>query len=342
MQKTRLGRTNLEVTRTAFGALPIQRVGFDEARRILRKAYDNGINFFDTARAYTDSEEKIGYSLADVRKDIIIATKTMASDRKTLFQHLETSLRLLKTDYIDIYQLHNPAELSDPEDPEGLYAALAEARQKGMIRFIGITNHRLPVATEAVKSGLYDTLQFPFSSLSSDEDIKLVEACRKKDVGFIAMKALSGGLITNASTTFAFLRQFENAVPIWGIQREAELDEFLSLEQNPPELDDAMLEAINRDRAELSGSFCRSCGYCMPCPAGIPISNAARMSFLLRRAPYRTYLSDEWKEQMELINKCTDCGRCRKRCPYGLDTPNLLKAMLEDYTSFYAEHINGV
>ncbi len=340
MDKIKLGRTNLMVSRSGFGALPIQRISFDEAKNLLRKAYDNGINFFDTARSYTDSEEKIGYALSDVRHNIIIATKSHAKDKKTLFEHLETSLKNLKTDYIDIYQLHNPKELPDPDDPDGLYSGLLEAQKKGMIRFIGITNHRLDLALEAAKSELYDTIQFPLSSLSSDEDLKLVEECKKRDIGVIAMKALSGGLITNVSTTFAFLRQFDNVVPIWGIQRESELDEFIELEKNPPALDENMWKIIEQDRKELQGSFCRGCGYCLPCPADIPIPMAARMSLLLRRSPYQKYLSDKWEEQMNRIENCTDCGHCKAHCPYELDTPELLKLMLEDYREFKKLHSN--
>jgi len=326
------------VSRVGFGALPIQRISLEEAAYLLRKAYDNGINFFDTARGYTDSEEKIGYALSDVRSNIIIATKSHAKDKKTLFENLEISLKNLKTDYIDIYQLHNPPELPDPDDPDGLYSGLLEARQKGMIRFIGITNHRLNVAMDAVTSGLYDTIQFPFSSLSSDEDVKLVKEAGKYDIGFIAMKPLSGGLITRVAATFAFLSQFDNVVPIWGIQRKWELDEFIRLENNPPALDDNMWKVIEQDRKELQGAFCRGCGYCLPCPADIPIPFAARMSLLLKRAPYQGYLSDEWNERMERIERCTGCGHCRAHCPYGLDTPALLKTNLKEYREFRALH----
>ncbi len=338
MQKTRLGRTNLMVTRSSFGALPIQRISFDEAKNILLKAYNSGINFYDTARMYTDSEEKLGYAFSDIRNDIIIATKSVATDRKTLLEHLETSLKNMKTDYVDILQLHNPGVLPDPDDPESSYAGLIEAKKKGMVRFVGMTNHRIKTALEAVESGLYDTMQFPLSSLSSDIDLELIEVCGKKDVGLIAMKAMSGGLITNAASTFAFLRQFDNVVPIWGIQREAELDEFLELENNPPTLNDELWEVIKKDRTELAGNFCRGCGYCMPCPAGIEIPTQARMSLLLRRAPYRPFLSDEFKEKMELINSCIECGQCKNHCPYSIDTPSLLKLQLQDYNEFYAQH----
>ncbi|MEN6568265.1 MAG: aldo/keto reductase [Veillonellales bacterium] len=338
MDKLKLGRTGLMVSRSGFGALPIQRISFEEARTILRKAYDKGINFFDTARMYTDSEEKLGYSLSDIRNQIVIATKSHAADKKTLFAHLETSLKNLKTDYIDIYQLHNPKVLPNPEDRESLYAGLLEAKQKGMIRFIGVTNHNIKTAIQAAESGLYDTIQFPLNSLASEEDLKLPAVCKRKDIGLIAMKGLSGGLITNAATTFAFLRQFDNLVPIWGIQRMSELDEFLALEENPPVLDDAMWKLIEADRAELAGDFCRGCGYCLPCPAGIEIPTQARISLLLKRAPYQPFMTDSFREKMNLIPKCIECGHCKNNCPYGLDTPSLLKRELKKYNQFYEKH----
>lgn len=330
----RLGRTNIYASRSGFGGLPIQRINQSDALRLLRKAYDNGINFYDTANAYADSEEKIGLALSDVRHNVYIATKSGASDRKTLEQHLETSLRNLRTDYIDILQLHNPNQAPDLDDANGLYAGLQAAKQKGLVRFIGITNHRLSLALAAACSGLYDTVQFPLSSLSSDDDLELVKVCQQHDVGLIAMKALSGGLITNAATTFAFLRQFENVLPIWGIQYIHELDEFIALEKNPPVLDETTLAVIARDRAELAGNFCRACGYCLPCPVGIPIPMAARMMLLLRRMPPEEYITSEWQEKMELIDQCLHCGQCQSRCPYGLNTPLLLEQTLESYREY--------
>lgn len=335
MEKTRLGRTDLWVSRTGFGALPIQRVDFDTARTILRQAYEGGITFFDTARGYSDSEEKLGYALADVRDDIVIATKSSgASDRASLMDRLEISLRNLRTDHVDILQLHNPAVLPDPDDPDSLYAGLLEAKARGMTRFISITNHKLDNALAAARSGLYDTVQFPLSAISSDKDLTLIDVCRQEDVGLIAMKALSGGLLTNATLAFAALRQYDNVVPIWGIQRESELAEFLALEENPPVLDEALRAEIVREKLELSGDFCRGCGYCLPCPAEIPIPMAARMSFLLRRAPSAGFLTAEWQEKMHRIDDCIDCGHCRDNCPYELDTPALLKRMLKDYDAF--------
>jgi len=337
VESIRLGRTEMKVSRTGFGALPIQRVSEAEAGRLLRMAYDAGIDFFDTARMYTDSEHKIGVALADVRDEVRIATKSMARDRTTLLQELETSLRELRTDHIDLYQLHNPTTV-EYDDPEGAYAGMVEAQRKGLVRFIGLTNHRLPVALEAATSGRFDTVQFPLNILSSADDLTLIETCRANDVGLIAMKAMSGGLIRRPDAAFAFLRQYDNVLPIWGVQRASELEEFLRYEADPPALDDAMRALIDSERAELSGDFCRGCGYCLPCPAEIPIPTAARLSLLMARAPYADFLTDEFREQMERIEECTECGHCRSNCPYGLDTPALLRRNLEEYREFCAAH----
>ena len=334
MEKVRLGRTNIVVNRNGFGALPVQRVNKEEAKVILKKAYANGINFFDSARAYSDSEEKIGLSLSDVRKDIYIATKTMATTVEDFWRDLNTSLELLKTDYIDIYQFHNPSFCPKPNDGTGLYEAMLEAKVQGKIKHIGITNHRLHVAKEAVESGLYDTLQFPFSYLASDKEEELVRLCKEKDVGFICMKALPGGLITGSDVAYAYLAQFDNTFPIWGIQKEKELDEFISYNDNPPVLNDEIKAIIEHDRQELAGEFCRGCGYCMPCPMGIEINQCARMSLMLRRSPSANWLSPHWQEEMKKIETCINCGKCKAHCPYDLNTPELLKKNYEDYKTF--------
>ena len=333
MEMIRLGRTGLMVTKNGFGALPVQRVNMETARTILRKAYENGINYFDTARAYTDSEEKIGYALSDVRDKIIISTKTMTTDVKIFWQQLEESLAKIKTDYIDIYQFHNPPFCPKPGDGSGLYEAMLEAKAQGKIRHIGITSHSLAIAEEAVKSGLYETLQFPFSYLAGEKEEALVRLCEENDVGFICMKALAGGLITNSAAAYAYLAQYPVA-PIWGIQRESELDEFLSYNENPPVMNDEMTAFIKKEREELAGDFCRGCGYCMPCPAGIEINTCARMSLLLRRSPAAGHLSEAGQRKMKKIEECIECGRCAAKCPYGLDTPNLLKRNYEDYKTF--------
>lgn len=334
MEKVRLGRTDIVVNKNGFGALPVQRVSKEDAKVILRKAYENGIQFFDSARAYSDSEEKIGLALSDVRENIFIATKTMATTVEDFWQDLEMSLKMLKTDYIDIYQFHNPSFCPKPNDGTGLYEAMEEAKRQGKIRFIGLTNHGWKVAKEAIESGLYDTLQFPFSYLASDAEEELVRLCQEHDVGFICMKALSGGLITRSDIAYAYLNQFPHALPIWGIQKESELDEFLSYQECPPALTKEIQTIIEHDRQELSGQFCRGCGYCMPCPQGIVINQCARMSLMLRRAPASGWLSEKWQAEMKKIESCIHCNQCVSRCPYGLNTPELLLKNYEDYQTF--------
>jgi aryl-alcohol dehydrogenase-like predicted oxidoreductase len=329
-----LGKTGISADKNGFGALPIQRISRDDAAYLLKKAYDNGINFFDTARFYTDSEAKIGYALGDVREKIVIATKTMSVNADGFWEQLHTSLQMLKTDVIDIYQFHNPPFCPKPGDGSGLYEAMLEAKKQGKIRHIGITNHRLAVAIEAAESGLYETIQFPFSYLADDKEIGLAKLCREKNIGFIAMKALSGGLITNAAAAYAFLAQFDNVLPIWGIQREAELDAFLACGKNPPALDDTLQAVIDQDKKALSGTFCRGCGYCLPCPQDIDIPTCARMSLMVRRAPVSVYLNEEWQGKMKQIETCIQCGSCKSHCPYGLDTPSLLQENWKDYQSF--------
>lgn len=337
MQQITLGRTGITVNKNGFGALPIQRISKEEAAKLLLKAYHNQITFFDTARFYTDSEEKIGKAFDPVsRSHIILATKTGARTVEEFQRDLETSLRLLKTDYIDLYQFHNPPVCPKPGDQSGLYEAMLEAKKQGKIRHIGITNHRLNVAREAIQSGLYETLQFPFSYLAAPADLELVEACKQANMGFIAMKALSGGLITNSKAAYAYLAQFDYVLPIWGIQKENELDEFLSYQQDPPTMDEEILAFIQKEKEELSEEFCRGCGYCMPCPAGIEINNCARMSLLLRRSPAELQLTKEVQEKMKKIENCLHCGQCKKKCPYGLDTPKLLQKNYQDYQEVLA------
>ena len=336
MERVVLGKTGLKVNKNGFGALPIQRISKEDAVALLQKAFQNGINYFDTARAYSDSEEKMGAALHEVRDQIIISTKTAAQNGEDLRKDLEMSLEKLQTDYIDLYQFHNPSFCPKPGHGSGLYEAALEAKEQGKIRHIGITNHRIAVAKEAVLSGLYETLQFPFSYLASEEEVELVELCRQKEVGFIAMKGLAGGLIHNSASAYAFMcqPQFAHVEPIWGIQREWELDEFLSYQEQAPELNEALLAEIQKDKDQLAGEFCRGCGYCMPCPAGIEINNCARMSLMLRRAPQEAWLSEEWQEKMKKIENCLHCGNCMKKCPYGLNTPELLKRNYEDYKTF--------
>ena len=333
MRSITLGKTGITVPQNAFGALPIQRVSVDEAVSLLRNAYDGGMCFFDTARAYSDSEEKVGKAFEGMRSKVYISSKTQATTREKFEQDLDTTLRNLKTDYIDIYQLHCAARCYNSDDE--IYNALVEAKRQGKVRHIGITAHKIGVAEEIAESGLYETLQFPFSYLASERDIKLVERCREKDIGFIAMKGLSGGLLTDSKACMAFMSSYD-VLPIWGIQKQKELDEWLSFFTNEVTMTDEIRAVIEKDRNELLGDFCRGCGYCMPCTVEITINQCARMSQMIRRAPSQNWLTDYWQQEMLKIDSCVDCGICMTRCPYELDIPSLLKKNLKDYKEILA------
>ncbi len=330
MKTITLGQTGITTPQNAFGALPVQRVNMETAVKILRRAYEGGMTFFDTARVYTDSEEKLGEAFEGMRDKIYIASKTMAKTPEKFWEDLNTTLNSLRTDYLDIYQFHCVGQCYAPGDGTGMYEAMLEAKAQGKIRHIGITAHKIGVAEEIVKSGLYETLQFPFSYLATDRDIALVKSCNEAGMGFIAMKGLSGGLLTNSDACVAFMSQY-NVLPIWGVQKMSELEEWLRFFEKEPEMTDEIRAFIENDRKELLGDFCRGCGYCAPCTVGIVINQCARMSQMIRRSTSAAWLSETWQAEMKKIEDCVDCGICKTRCPYELDIPTLLRKNYEDY-----------
>ena len=340
MKTITLGSTGITTVQNAFGALPIQRISTQEAVHLLRKAYDGGMTFFDTARAYSDSEEKMGAAFDGMREKIFIASKTMAQTPEDFWAQLHTSLRNLRTDYIDIYQFHCANRCFAPGDGTGMYEAMLEAKAQGKIRHIGITAHKIGVAEDIIASGLYETLQYPFSYLSTPREAALAESCRKANMGLIAMKALAGGLVTNADAAFAYIAQYDNVLPIWGIQRPEELEQWLGFFRTPASLTPELRSFIEKERGELTGEFCRGCGYCLPCPAWIQINQCARISLMIRRAPSESWLAPAMQAEMEKIEHCLGCGQCKSRCPYELDTPNLLKRNLADYRRILAGEVS--
>ncbi len=339
MQEITLGKTGITVVQNAFGALPIQRVSKEMAVKLLRKAYDGGMRYFDTARAYSDSEEKLGEAFDGMREKVFIATKTAAKTPEGFWRDLETSLKNLRSDYIDVYQFHCVQQCYKPGDGTGMYECMVEAKKQGKIRHIGVTAHKIGIAKECAESGLYETMQFPFSYLSGKQELELVEICKKQNMGFICMKALAGGLINNSRAAMAYMTQFDNVLPIWGIQKEEELDEWLSFMDNTPVMDEELSTFIDKEQKELSGDFCRGCGYCMPCPQGITINQCARMSLMLRRAPSENWLSEYWQKEMAKIETCLHCNACASKCPYELNTPELLQKNLEDYKKVLAGEV---
>ncbi len=246
----------------------------------------------------------------------------------------------MKTDYVDIYQFHCVNQVYRPGDGTGMYECMLEARDKGKIKHIGVTAHKIQIALDLVESGLYETIQYPFSYLAADKEIELVKRAKECDMGFIAMKGLAGGLINNSKAAMAYMTQYDNVLPIWGIQKESELEEWLSFFDDMPEMDVEMRAFIESEQKELMGDFCRGCGYCMPCPKGIMINQCARMSLMLRRAPSANWLTEEMQNEMKKIETCINCKQCSMKCPYELDTPALLKKNYEDYKAIVAGKIS--
>ena len=341
MRNVTLGSTGIDVPQNAFGALPVQRTEMDEAVRILRRAYEGGMRYIDTARAYSNSEEKLGRAFGDAwPDDLYIATKTMAKTPEGFWRDLDCSLEMLRRPYVDVYQFHMANVVWRPGDGTGMYECMLEAKDKGLIKHIGITAHKIGIAEEAVESGLYETLQFPFSYLAGDRELALVELCKQHDMGYIAMKGLAGGLINNSRAAMAYLYANPWVLPIWGIQRMGELEEWLSYMEDTPVMDDEIAAFIEAERASLSGDFYRGCGYCMPCPQGIEINNCARMSLMLRRAPSASWLGEHWQAEMAKIEDCIGCYQCQRKCPYELDTPELLRKNLQDYKRVLAGEVS--
>ena len=339
MRQVTLGSTGITVPQNAFGALPIQRVSIEMAVKLLRRAYEGGMRFFDTARAYSDSEVKVGEAFDGMREKVFIATKTGAKTPEEVRSQLEISLKNLRTDYIDIYQFHCADQCYRPGDGTGMYECMEELKKEGKIRHIGITAHKLYIAEEAIESGLYETLQYPFSYLSSEKELALVKKCKEANMGFIAMKGLAGGLINRSEAAMAFMTQFDNVLPIWGIQKEKELEEWLAFMEETPAMTEELRTYIEKEQKELTGEFCRGSGYCMPCPAGIMINQCARMSLMLRRAPSKAWLTPEMQAEMKKIEVCLHCNQCMSKCPYELNTPELLQKNYEDYKKVLAGEV---
>ena len=337
MEKIRLGKTEILASQIGFGCLPLQRQPMDDVTKLLRKAYDSGINYFDTARMYSDSEEKIGVALSDVRNHIYLATKSHHFTAQGILEDLETSLRLMKTDHVDVLQVHNPPFCPKPGGEDGVYDALLRAKQEGKLLHIGITNHREHVAREAVESGLYDLLQFPFAYLSSESEHKLKDDCIAADVGFVAMKPFGGGVLNDGGAVYHFFSGQKDVLPIYGMQHMWELEQMLGFLETPP--DEAAAKAvIEADRAQLKGNFCRNCGYCLPCPMGMRVDMVMRSYYNLRRMPVSQLMTDEWRQMMEDTKLCVACGACAGRCPYELDPPTRLPELYDDYMEHWSQY----
>lgn len=335
MKNITLGKTGITTPQNAFSTLPLQGVDMETAVTMLRKAHEGGMTFFDTARSYSNSEVKMGIAFDGIRDEVILASKTMADTPGKFKADLEATLRNLRTDHLDIYQFHFMTQCYRPGDCTGMYEAMMDAKKEGKILHIGAAAHKISVAEEIAESGLYETLNFPFSYLATDRDIALVKKCEENGVGFIASKGLAGGLLTNAKACMAFMAQY-NVLPVWGIQTENELYEWLEFFDEEPAMTDEIRQIIEKDKVELAGDFCRGCGNCMPCTVNIQINQCARMMQIMRRTPKEIYSGEYWRKEMDRIDRCLECGMCKKKCPYELDVPKLLRKNLEEYREVIA------
>ncbi len=334
MEKVRLGKTNMMVTRLGFGGIPIQRLSEEDAVAVVRKCLDLRITFIDTANAYTTSEERIGKAIAGRRKGLILATKSGARNREGVEKHLNLSLERLEVDYIDLYQFHGVSTFKDLEtvlDPEGPRAVLEDARKAGRIRHIGITSHSMDVAKEAVKSGQFETLMFPFNFITSEPADELLPLAKEYDVGFIVMKPLAGGMLDNATVAFKYLLQFPDVVSIPGIEQTWEIEEIVKIYQGPKQMTEAELAEMQRMRDELRTRFCRRCDYCQPCPQEIPISTAMNIQSFVKRMPPERVFSGGIATAMERAATCTECGDCEEKCPYNLPISEMIAERVKWY-----------
>jgi predicted aldo/keto reductase-like oxidoreductase len=340
MKSVRLGRTGLQVSRIGFGGIPIQRLTGPEAIQLVRRCLELGVTFFDTATGYSTSEERIGKALAGWRKQAIIATKTPARDRATALEHLELSLRRLNVEVIDLWQLHNVSTFETYEQvlgPHGALEAAQQALEAGKVRHIGITSHSMDVAREAVPSGLFETVQFPFNFVTNEPAQQLVPLAQEHDVGFIAMKPLGGGLLRNANLCIKYLLQFDNVVPDPGIQRLEEIEEIAGIVAGSWELTPEEWQAIEHIRAEVGKRFCRRCGYCEPCPQGVRISTVMNVRSFWQRIPAERLAAGWLAEAAASAGQCIECGECEEKCPYQLP----IREMLVENVAFYREALGA-
>jgi len=340
MRMVKLGKTGLTISEVGFGGIPIIRLDTATAVKVLRHAYEQGITFYDTANAYRDSEDKIGLAFDGIRHNVILATKTIKRDAKSATEHLENSLRLLKTDYIDLYQLHQVAQEKDWDAAaasDGVFETVVRARDQGKIRFIGVTSHSLPMALKLVKMGFFSTVQFPFNFIEDAAKDQLHVAALEREVGILAMKPFAGGVIDNATMAFKFLRQHPAVVPIPGFDSVASVDEIVSIYGHDNIVTQKDRGIMDDYRVKLGNQFCRRCEYCQPCPNGVMITTAMGYKLIASRMSPAVSV-DFARVAMESIKLCIVCGECVERCPYELPIPEMLKANYD----LYETHRNQV
>ncbi|MCF8035110.1 MAG: aldo/keto reductase [Desulfarculaceae bacterium] len=340
MKNVTLGNTGLVVSEFGFGGIPLTRVPEDEAARIIHRALELGVRFFDTARLYGDSEVKMARALEGRRDEVVLASKTISRDAKGAEADLAQTLDNLRTDHLDLYQLHNVAKdevLAQVMAPGGAYEAAQKARQEGRVGHIGFSSHHPDIALQAIESGKFATVQFACNFVEDEAAGKVFAAAQKRGMGCIAMKPLGGGLLERADLCFRWLQTVPGVVPIPGIQAMSELDQIAALYADRKPLSDVDRADMERIRSELGSRFCHRCGYCMPCPNGIDIPIAMLFRSQVRRFPAQE-LARLSGRAMEAIEDCEQCGECEARCPYELPIPEMLGEILNEWRDFQARH----
>jgi len=333
MRYLELGKTGLTVSEVGFGGIPIIRLSTAEAVKVLRLAYDRGITLFDTANAYLDSEEKMGLAFEGLRSRLVLATKTLKRDREGVEADIDLSLRRLRTDYVDLFQIHQLSQESDYQKvtgPNGALEAVCRARERGKVRHIGLTSHSIDMAAKLVGTELFSTIQFPFNFIESKPVDDLHPRARQQQMGILAMKPFAGGVLDNGELCFKFLRQFPDVIPLPGFDAPDRVDEIADIYEKENSIAPEDLAAMERYRTELGQRFCRRCEYCQPCGHDVKITPAMAYPILARRMSPAKAVGFAAKV-MESVRNCIECGECVERCPYDLPIPEMLQKNLALY-----------
>lgn len=329
MEKIRLGRTNLKVSRVGIGGIPIQRPSEKEAIEVIRHALNSGINLIDTSIGYGESEIRIGKAIAGRRDDVIVITRTGATNGKKMKEHLEKSMKQLQTDFIDIYEMHNISTAKRYEEvigEGGSLEAMQEAKEQGKIGFLGFTSHCMETMLKAVNSEAFDVILFPFNFVNDDAEEKLVPLTKKLDIGFTAMKPFAGGRLNDANLVMKYLLQFDNVVPVPGVEKKEEIDQILEVVNGSWDLTEQDEQKIAETRKELGTKFCQWCGYCVPeCPEEIDIPMVINAEGMWKLWPEEQML-DWYSGKAEIAKNCIECGACEEACPYNLPIREMLVA----------------
>jgi len=328
MEYRELGRTGLKVSKMGFGGIPIQRVSAAEAERIIHATLEQGINFIDTARAYTDSESKIGQAIKNKRDKVILASKSLVRTKDKMLADIDISLKNLNTDYIDLYQLHNvktKEDLNQVLAPGGALEALEEAKKAGKIRHIGVTGHVTALLEELIATQKFETLQVPYNFMEQGPEESLLPAARKMGVGIIVMKPLAGGAFSKPDLALRFLLQQEVDVIIPGMDSVEQVVQNAQLAVQKQHLTEAELEYLTKEAAEIGSRFCRRCEYCKPCPQGIDIPFCFLMEGYLVRYNLAEWAKSRYDSLKVKADACVECGICETRCPYNLPIREMLK-----------------